>query len=203
MNQAMKSFGPIGGLTDPDNLDDDDETNSDLGGVKNIPQFEEYFTSDSNKTFNEFKKTWFQVQMSIYMTLDKSFRTSDCELVTKYSYTSFQTKLKNYVRDTTESITTEDPSHLYSFAPFDSFLLRALEMKHENEEATDVISMLLEVEKARKSFKDGTKPELQKFYSTLTLSHFHLHQVISQNDPEHLAVPQTLIVIYNQGGNSW
>ena len=90
VNQVMKSFGPISVLTDPDNLDDDDEPDSDLWGLKNMPQFEKYFTSDSNKTFNEFKKTWFQAQMSTYMTLDKSFRTSDCELVTKYSYTSLQ-----------------------------------------------------------------------------------------------------------------
>ena len=60
------------------------------------------------------------------------------------------------------------------FAPCGSFLLRALEMKHGKEEATDVISMLLEVEKARKSFKDGTKAELQKFCNALTLSHFNL-----------------------------
>ena len=48
----------------------------------------------------------------------------------------------------------------------------------------------------RKSFQDGTKTKLQKFCNTLTTSHF-------QYDPEHLAALQTLIVIYNQGGNSW
>ena len=139
MNQVMKSFGPIGVLTDPDNnLDEGNEPGSDLWGLKNLSQFLEYFNSDSTKSFNEFKKTWFQTQMSIYMTLDKSFRTSDCELVAKYSYVSFQTHLQNNVRDYVEAITTEDVTHLYTFAPFDSFLLRALEMKHGKEEATDV-----------------------------------------------------------------
>jgi hypothetical protein len=203
MNQVMKSFGPIGALTDPDNLDEDDEPDSDLWGLKNMPLFLEYFNSDSTKSFNEFKKTWFQTQMSIYMTLDKSFRTSDCELVNKYSYASFQAQLQNYIRDSAEANTAEDATHLYTFAPFGSFLLRALEMKHGKEEATDVISMLLEVEKARKSFKDGSKAELQKFCNALTTSHFNLQQVIAQHDPEHLAALQTLIVIYNQGGNSW
>ena len=66
MNQAMKSFGPIGALTDPNSLDDDVEPGSDLWGLKNMPQFEEYFNSDSQKTFNEFRKTWFQAQMSRY-----------------------------------------------------------------------------------------------------------------------------------------
>ena len=63
--------------------------------------------------------------------------------------------------------------------------------------------MLLEVKKARKSFKDGTEAELQKFCNALTLSQFNLQQVIAQHDPEHLAALQTLIVIYNQWGNSW
>ena len=147
-------------------------------GLKSMSQFLEYFNSDSTKSFHEFKKTWVQAQMSIYMTLDKSFRTSDCELVAKYSYVSFQTHLQNNVRDYVEAITTEDVTHLYTFAPFDSFLLRALEMKHGKEEPTDVISMFLEVEKARKSFKDGTKTELQKFCNVLTTSHFNLRLIL-------------------------
>jgi hypothetical protein len=65
MNQAMKSFGPIGVLTDPDSLDDDVEPGSDLWGLKNMPQSEEYFNSDSQKTL-KFRKTWFQAQMSRY-----------------------------------------------------------------------------------------------------------------------------------------
>ena len=130
MNQAMKSVGPIGALTDPNSLDDEVEPGSDLWGLKNMPQFLEYFNLDFTKSFYEFKKTWFQAQMYIYMALDKSFRTSDCELVTKYSYASFQAQLQNYVRDSAEAITAEDAAHLYTFAPFGSFLLRALEMKH-------------------------------------------------------------------------
>ena len=65
MNQAMNSFGPIGVLTDPDSLDDDVEPGSDLWGLKNMPQSEEYFNSDSQKTL-KFRKTWFQAQMSRY-----------------------------------------------------------------------------------------------------------------------------------------
>ena len=66
MNQVMKSFGTIGSLTDPNSLDDEVESASDLWGLKNMTQFEEYFNSDYEKTFNEFRKTWFQAQMSHY-----------------------------------------------------------------------------------------------------------------------------------------
>ena len=45
MHQTMKSYGPIGALTDPDPLDADDEPGSELWGLKNMPQFEELFTS--------------------------------------------------------------------------------------------------------------------------------------------------------------
>ena len=65
MNHVIKSFGPIGVLTDPDSLDDDAEPDSDLCGLKNMSQSEEYFNSDSQKTL-KFRKTWFQAQMSRY-----------------------------------------------------------------------------------------------------------------------------------------
>ena len=55
MNQALKSFGPIGALTDPDSLDDEVEPGSDSWGLKNMSQFEEYFNSDSQKPFNQFR----------------------------------------------------------------------------------------------------------------------------------------------------
>ncbi len=65
MNQA--SFGPIGVLTDPDSLDDDVEPGSGLWGLKIMPQSEQYFNSDSQKTL-KFRKTWSQTQMSRYDT---------------------------------------------------------------------------------------------------------------------------------------
>ena len=67
MNQVMKSFGPIGVQTDPDSLEDDVEPDSDLWGLKNMTQSEEYFNSDSQKTL-KFRKTWSQTQMSRYDT---------------------------------------------------------------------------------------------------------------------------------------
>ena len=36
MHQTMKSYGPIGALTDPDPLDADDEPGSELWGLKKI-----------------------------------------------------------------------------------------------------------------------------------------------------------------------
>ena len=65
MNQVMKSFGTIGSLTDPNSLDDEVESASDLWGLKNMTQSELKY-SDYEKSFNEFRKTWFQAQMSHY-----------------------------------------------------------------------------------------------------------------------------------------
>ena len=85
-------------------------------------QFQEYLNSDSQKTFTEFKMvSSSNVYHAGYMTLDKSLRTSDCELVTKYSYASFLAQLKNYVKD--NAIPTEHTAHWASIhlrllAPF-------------------------------------------------------------------------------------
>ena len=65
MHQTMKSFGPIGVLTDPDSLDDDVEPGSDLWGLKNMPQSEKYFNSDSQKSFSEFKTTFSSSDVSL------------------------------------------------------------------------------------------------------------------------------------------
>ena len=65
MHQVMNSFGRVGVLTDPESLDDNVEPDSDLWGLKNTTQSEEYFNSDSQKTL-KFRKTWFQAQMSRY-----------------------------------------------------------------------------------------------------------------------------------------
>ena len=43
MNQAMKSFGPIGALTDPHNLDEDDEPGSYLWGLKKYASISRVF----------------------------------------------------------------------------------------------------------------------------------------------------------------
>ena len=81
MNQVMKSFGSIGVLTDPDSLDDDPEPGSDLWGFKNMPQFEEYFNSGSQKLSMNSGRRGFK-RRCLEMILDKSLKTSDCELVT-------------------------------------------------------------------------------------------------------------------------
>ena len=95
MNQVMKSFGTTSVLTDPDSLDDHVEPGSDLWGLKNMSRFEEYFNSDSQKTFNEGRRG-FKIRC-LDMILDKSFKTSDCELVT---WGNVHLNLRSLIRDT-------------------------------------------------------------------------------------------------------
>ncbi len=45
--------------------------------------------------------------------------------------------------------------------------------------------------------------ELQKWCNTLGVTWFNLQRVTAKHDPEHLASLQTLMVIYNKGGNTW
>ena len=57
-------------------------------------------------------------------------------------------------------------------------------------------------ETASNSFKDDSKAELQKWCHKLSDSWFNLHRVAAKQDPENLAALQTLMVIYNEGGNT-
>ena len=85
MHQTMKSFGPIGVLPDTDNLDEEVEPGSDSWGFENMPQFEEYFNSDSQKSFSEFKTTFSSSDVSQRSWTNRC-KTSDCKLVTWWMY---------------------------------------------------------------------------------------------------------------------
>jgi hypothetical protein len=77
MHQTMKSYGPIGALTDPDPLNWFWQSGWRswtwlwFMGFWKLPQFEEYFISDSQKSFSEFQNDVFQLRC-LAMILDKS-----------------------------------------------------------------------------------------------------------------------------------
>jgi hypothetical protein len=158
------------------------------------------------KIFIAFKDTWSKVQTLVYTILDSCFLASDTELINKYSYTATRTRIEQYVTAKTDSddpVSDEYTALLLQFVPFGSFLLHHLDKKYGVEEATDAISILIVHDVARNSFKDDSKSELQKLCNTLGVTWFNLERVTANHDPEHLASLQTLMVIYNKGGNTW
>jgi hypothetical protein len=128
------------------------------------------------------------------------------ELINKYSYTAVRARIEQYVTsksDSDDPVSGDYAALLVQFVPFGSFLLHHLDKKYGVEEATDAISMLIAHDVARNSFKDGSKAELQKWCNTLGITWFNLQRVAAKHDPEHLASLQSLMVIYNKGGNTW
>ena len=91
MHQTMKSYGPIGALTDPDPLNWFWQSGWRswtwlwFMGFWKLPQFEEYFISDSQKSFSEFKTTFSSSDVSLWFWTNRC-KTSDCKLVTWWLY---------------------------------------------------------------------------------------------------------------------
>jgi hypothetical protein len=206
-HHVMNTHGPLGSLADPRTITlIEDSPGDDLWGLTKRQPFSEKFYSGTEKSFIAFKDTWFKVQMLVYTILDSCFLASDTELINNYSYTATRARIEQYVTAKTDSgdpVSDEYAALLLQFVPFGSFLLHHLDKKYGVEEATDAISMLIAHDVARNSFKDGSKAELQKWCNTLGVTWFNLQRVAAKHDPEHLASLQTLMVIYNKGGNTW